>query len=97
LVRFLNEIGQHFFGDLEVRDDPVFHRLDGDDVSRRDAPSISFCFAAHSHDFSLDCDGHDRGFVEDNAFAVPRTPAYWPVPRSMARSEENRLNTDLML
>jgi len=49
----LNEIGQHFFGDLEVRDDPVFHRLDSHDVARR-APEHFFCFAATATTSPLD-------------------------------------------
>ena len=66
----LDEIGQHLFGDFEVRDDTVFHRLDGDDVARRASEHL-FCFAADSHDFSAGLvDGHDRGLVNDNTFAV---------------------------
>jgi hypothetical protein len=36
-VRLLDEIGQHLLGDVEVSDDPVLHRLDGDDVAGRAA------------------------------------------------------------
>src|SRR2546423_8797597 len=63
IVSLLDEIGQHLFGDFEVRDDTVFHRLDGDDVARRASEHL-FCFAADSHDFSAGLvDGHDRGLV----------------------------------
>src|SRR5262249_1781062 len=33
VVRLLDEIVQHFLGDLEVGDDAVLHGLDGDDVA----------------------------------------------------------------
>src|SRR5207253_5581325 len=70
VVGLLDEIGQHLFGDFEVRDDTVLHRLDGDNVARRASEHL-FCLAADSYDFTARLvDGHYRGLVDDNAFAV---------------------------
>ena len=70
VVRLLNEIRQHFFGDFEVGDDAVLHRLDGHHVARRAAEHF-LGFAADGDDFAADfVDGDDRGLVDDDAFAV---------------------------
>ena len=70
VVRFLDEVGQHFLRDLEVRDDSVLHRLDRNNVTRG-APQHLFCFAAHGDDFArIFVDGHDRRLVHHDAFAA---------------------------
>ena len=40
VVRLLDEVGQHLLGDVEVGDDAVLHRLDGDDVAGRAAEHL---------------------------------------------------------
>ena len=50
VVRLLNKIRQHFFGDFEVGDDAVLHGLDGHNVAWRAAEHL-FGFAADGHDF----------------------------------------------
>src|SRR5271166_7037455 len=45
VVRFLDEVVQHLLGDLEVGNDAVLHRLDGDDVARRTAKHLLGLFA----------------------------------------------------
>ncbi len=69
VVRLLDEVVQHFFRDLEISDDPVFHRLDGYDVSGRAAQHL-FGFFANGLNFTGQfIDGHDGGLVDYNAFA----------------------------
>ena len=70
VVRFLNKIRQHFFGDFEVRDDAVFHGLDGHDVSGSPAEHL-FCFATDRYNLAaILVDRHDGGLVDHDAFAV---------------------------
>ena len=69
IVRFLNEIGEHLFGDFEVRDDAIFHGLDGHHVAGSSAKHL-FGFAADSDDFSSGfVDRYDRRLVDDDALA----------------------------
>src|ERR1019366_2344261 len=37
VMRLLDEVGEHFFGHLEIGDDAVLHRLDGHHIARRAA------------------------------------------------------------
>jgi hypothetical protein len=67
VVRLLDEVGQHLLGDLEVGDDSVLHRLDGDDVARRAAEHL-LGVAPDRFDAAVDLvDGHDGGLVDDDA------------------------------
>src|SRR5260370_21132144 len=67
VVRFLDEVGQHLLGDLEVGDDAVLHRLDRHDVARR-APEHLLRVLADRLDAAVDLvDRHDRGLVYDDA------------------------------
>ena len=69
VVRLLNKIRQHFFGDFEVGDDAILHRLDGDHIARRAAEHL-FCFAPDGNDFAAGfVDGHDRRLVHHDTFA----------------------------
>ena len=70
VVRLLDEVGEHFFGHLEIGDDAVLHRLDGHDVARRAAEHV-LGFLADGHDFAaVLVDGHDRRLVHDDALAL---------------------------
>ena len=69
VMRLLNKIRQHLFGDFEIRNHPVFHRLDRHHVARR-APQHVFCFAPHRHHVpAVFVDRYDRGFVHHDPFA----------------------------
>jgi hypothetical protein len=50
-VNFLDEVAQHRLSDLEVGDDAVLQRSDGDDVARR-APEHLFCLGTHGEDLA---------------------------------------------
>ncbi len=70
VVRLLDEVGQHLLGDLEVGDDAVLHRLDGDNVAGRPAEHVLGVLA-----YRLDAavhlvDGHDRGLVDHDPLAA---------------------------
>ena len=69
VVRFLNEIGEHLFSDLEVRDHAVFHRFDSHHISGS-APEHFFSFATdRNHLAGIFVDGHDGRFVDDDPFS----------------------------
>ena len=69
VVRLLDEVGQHLFGDLEVGDDPVLHRLDRDDIARR-APEHLFGGPANRLDATIDLVDRDDGrFVDHDPLA----------------------------
>ena len=70
VVRLLDEVGQHLLGDLEVGDDAVLHRLDGDDVAGRAAEHVLGVLADRLDPAVHLVDGHDRGLVDDNALAA---------------------------
>ena len=66
VVRLLDEVGQHLLGDLEVGDDAVLHRLDGDDVAGRAAEHL-LGFVAHRLDAAGHLvDGDNRRLVDDD-------------------------------
>ena len=68
-MRLLDEVIEHLLGDLEVRDDAVLHRTDGDDVARR-APEHLLGLRADGLDAVGDVvDGHDRRFANDDSLA----------------------------
>ena len=70
VVRLLNEVVQHFLGDLEVGDDAVLHRLDGDDIAGSAAKHLLGLFANRLHFAGIFVDGDDGGLVDDDAFAA---------------------------
>src|SRR5450631_970150 len=69
VVRLLDKVIQHLFGDLEVGDNAVLHRLDGDDVARRTAQHLFRLFADRLYLTGVLVDRNDRGFVDNNALA----------------------------
>ena len=69
VVGLLDEVGQHLFGDVEVGDDAILHRLDRDDVAGRAAQHL-LRFATDGFDAAVDLvDRHDRRLVDDDAAA----------------------------
>ena len=70
VVRLLDEVVQHLFGDFEVGDHAVFHRLDGDDVARRAAEHLLGFFADRLDFAGILVDGDDGGLVDDDALAA---------------------------
>ena len=70
VVRLLDEVIQHLLGDFEVRDDAVFHRLDGDDIAGRAAQHF-LGFLADRFDFAGGFVQRDDGrLVDDDAFTL---------------------------
>ena len=70
VVRLLDEVGQHLLGDVEVGDDAVLHRLDGDDVAGRAAEHL-LGFTADGLDAAVQLvDRDDRRLVDDDALAL---------------------------
>ena len=67
VVRLLDEVVQHLFGDFEVGDDAVFHRLDGHDVAGRAAQHLLGFLAHRLHLAGVLVDGHDGGLIDNNA------------------------------
>ena len=97
VVRLLDEIGEHLFGDLEIGDHAVLHRLDGHHVARRAAQHV-LGFAAHRHHFAaVLVDGHDGRLVHHDALSLCENTSVLAVPRSIARSDENKLKTERKL
>ena len=69
VVRLLDEVIQHLFGDFEVGDHAILHGLDGDDVARRAAQHLLGFFAHGLHFAGVLVDGDDGGLVHHDAFA----------------------------
>ena len=69
-MRLLNEVIQHALGDLEVGDDAVLHRLDGDDVARRAAEHFLGFFADGLYLAGVFVNGDDGGLVDYDAFTL---------------------------
>jgi hypothetical protein len=70
VVSLLNEIRQHFFRDLEVRNNAVLHWLDGHDIAWC-ASKHFLGFAPNSNDFTAGfIDGHNGRLVYNDAFAM---------------------------
>ena len=70
VMRLLDEIIQHLFGDFEISDDAVFHWFNGDDIAGRTPEHF---LRLLTHRFDLACifvQGHDRRFIYDNALAL---------------------------
>ena len=86
-----------FSVDLEVRDYAVLHRLNGDDVSRSAAEHV-FRFAgptATTSPLFLLIATMDRSLT---TMPLPRAKtSVFAVPKSIARSDENKLKTERML
>jgi hypothetical protein len=69
-VGLLNEVVEHALGDLEVGNDAVLHRADGDDVARSAAEHLLGFLADGFHLSVVLVDGDDGGFIDDDAFAA---------------------------
>ena len=68
-MRLLNEVIQHAFGDLEVRDYAVLHGPDGHDVAGRAAQHV-FGFLADRLHFAIGfVDGYDGRLIHYDALA----------------------------
>ena len=68
-MHFADEMLDHFFRHIEIRDHPIAHGANGLNAARR-APQHQFGVLAHGqHRFApvLDVIGHHRGFVQDNS------------------------------
>jgi hypothetical protein len=88
VVRLLDEVRQHLFRDFEIRYHTVFHRLNGHNVS----PLLP---TATTWPLALLIATIDGSFT---TMPLPcENTSVFEVPRSMARSEENQLNANLML
>src|SRR5262249_50958246 len=69
-VRLLNKVIQHALGDLEIGDDAVLHRFNGDDIAGCAAQHF-LGFLADGLDFArVLVDGDDGRLVDDNALAL---------------------------
>ncbi len=67
LIHFFDEMAQHCFSDLEIRDHPIFERTDCDDVARS-PPEHAFCIIPNGEDFigaGPDC--HHRRLAKDDS------------------------------
>ena len=65
-----DEVGQHPFGDLEVGDDAVLQRPDGNDVGWRASQHVLGLSAHGFHRARGFVDGHDGGFIDHNSLAL---------------------------
>ena len=66
-VRFADEVREHGLGDLEVGDDAVLERADGDDVARG-AAEHALGLVPDGEDFvGAGLDGYNRRFAQDDA------------------------------
>ncbi len=77
VVRLLNEVVEHLFGDFEVGDHAVLHRLDGHNVAGRAAQHVLGLLAHGFHFAGVLVDGHNGGLVDHNALAGGDRPACW--------------------
>jgi hypothetical protein len=69
-MRLRDEVAQHLFCDVEIRDHPVLQRPNGADVAGR-APEHRLRFAPHGDDGVVGLmNRHDGGFIEDNPLAA---------------------------
>ena len=65
-VRLLDEVVEHLLGDLEVGDDAVLHRADGDDVPGRPAEHLLGRPADRLDPVGDAVDGDDGGLADDD-------------------------------
>ena len=68
----VDEVAQHRLGDLEVGDDAVLERPDGDDVARRAAEHALGLAADGQDPLRVLLDGHDGGLDEHDPAAADR-------------------------
>ena len=66
-VHLVDEVVQHLLGDIEVRDDPVAQRPDGDDVARRPAHHLLGLRADGQHPLGSAVNGDHRRLVDHDA------------------------------
>src|SRR6202020_1458418 len=69
VVRLLNEVIQHLFGNFEIGDHAIFHRLYGNDVAGSAAKHLLGLFADRFHFASVFVDRDDRGLIDNDALA----------------------------
>src|SRR5262249_27212286 len=71
VVRLVDEMAEHRLRHLEIGDDPVLHRTDGDNVAGRSPEHLLGLFADGKDLLCARCaalDGDDGRFVRDDAF-----------------------------
>jgi len=83
VVGLLDEVVQHFLGDLKSAMTPSFMGLNGHDVAGSLRPSIFFCLLCPRPSTSLGVlvDGHDGRLVDNDALAGSAKTRCWSVPR----------------
>jgi len=69
VVRLLDEVIQHLFGDFEVGDDAVLHGLDGHDVAGGAAQHLLGLFAHGFHLAGVLVNGYNGRLVDNDALA----------------------------
>jgi hypothetical protein len=67
VMHLLNEEAQHLFGGVEVGDDAVFERSDGEDIAGRAAEHLLGLDADRQDLPEVAVDRNHRGFAQDNA------------------------------
>ncbi len=70
VVRLLDEVVQHLFGDFEVGDHAVLHGLDGNDIAGRAAKHLLGLFAHRLDLAGVFVDGDDGGLIDDDALTA---------------------------
>ena len=69
-MSLLNKVIQHALGDFKIRNDPVFHRANGNDITGRTAQHV-FGFTAYRFDFTVVLvDSYYRRFVDDDDLTI---------------------------
>ena len=69
VVRLLDEVIEHLLGDLEVGDDAIFHRFNGDDVAGGAAEQLFGLFAVRLNFIGVLVEGDDRRLVHYDSLA----------------------------
>src|SRR5919202_2653573 len=70
LMYLANEVVQHQLGDIDVTDDAVFQRTNGDDVGRRTTNHALRVRTDGQRPFGLGIDRDHRGLIDDDALAA---------------------------
>ena len=97
LVDLFDEVAQHALGDVEIRNDAIFQRADRHDVGGSPTNHPLGVGPYGEHFLGLAVDRHDRGLIDDDAFAadehegVGRTEVDANVPRQEAKEAVQHL------
>ena len=67
VMHLVDEVPQHRLGDLEIGDDAILQRADGDDIARRAAEHALGFVADREHMAGADLHRDHRGFAQDDA------------------------------